>query len=154
MGRSRRLPLTKDEFDSIYAKVTRLTVEVLIRTEDGVLLTRRGIEPCLGQWHLPGGTVLFGESLVDAVRRVARDELDVEVAVGEQLGVIEYPNLLASGYPGWPLGLVFDTRIVAGVPARTEQSEHIAYFRTLPHDVMHDQAVFITGLGLATPART
>ncbi|MFI9812625.1 NUDIX hydrolase [Saccharothrix variisporea] len=152
MGITQRLPLSREEFDSIYAKVARLTVEVLVHTEDGVLLTRRGIEPCLGYWHLPGGTVLFGERLVDAVRRVARNELDVEVEVGGQLGVIEYPSLLASGYRGWPVGLVFAARIVAGVPARTEQSAQVGYFRTLPHDVIHDQAAFIARLGLAAPA--
>ncbi len=32
------------------------------------------------------------ESLVDAVRRVAWDELALEVEVGELLGYIEYPS--------------------------------------------------------------
>ena len=63
-------PLTPDEFRDIYSKVPRLTVEVVLRSPAGVLLTLRDIEPCRGLWHLPGGTVRYGEKLLDAVRRV------------------------------------------------------------------------------------
>ncbi|MFD0206391.1 MULTISPECIES: NUDIX hydrolase [Saccharothrix] len=152
MATARPHPLTRDEFDRIYGKVPRLTVEVLVRTDKGILLTRRGIEPCRGFWHIPGGTVLFGETLHDSVRRVARNELDVDVEVGDQLGVIHYPHLLAAGYRGWPVGLVFATRIAAGSPSLTEQSEQIGFFRTLPHDVIPDQAEFLLSAGLATAA--
>jgi ADP-ribose pyrophosphatase YjhB (NUDIX family) len=150
MANAQPHPLTKEEFDTIYGKVPRLTVEVLVTTDDGILLTRRGIEPSRGCWHIPGGTVHFGEELHDAVRRVARNELDVDVEVGDQLGVIHYPNLLASGYRGWPVGLVFTARIATGIPARTEQSEEIGFFRTLPDDVMPDQAKFLVSAGVAT----
>lgn len=151
MATTERFPLSRAEFDTIYGKVPRLTVEVFIKTEAGVLLTRRGIEPCRGQWHLPGGTVLFGETLSAAVRRVARNELDVDVEVGAQLGLIEYPTLLASGYRGWPVGVVFAAHIALGKPAHTEQTTQVGYFRTLPHDVIHDQALFITSIGAAEP---
>lgn len=152
MANTRPHPLTREEFDSIYAKVPRLTVEVLVTTDEGILLTRRGIEPCRGSWHIPGGTVFFGETLHDAVRRVAQNELDVDVEVGDQLGVIHYANLLAAGYRGWPVGLVFAARIVAGVPSHTEQSEQVGFFRALPRDVMPDQAEFLVSVGLVTPA--
>ena len=33
-------PLSKEEFDSIFAKVPRLTVEVVIKTDDGIVMTR------------------------------------------------------------------------------------------------------------------
>lgn len=72
-------PLTKEEFDSIYSKVPRLTVELVIKDGDKILLTKRSIEPCRGLWHLPGGTVYFGESLLDAVKRIAKKELSIDV---------------------------------------------------------------------------
>lgn len=144
--------LSRAEFDSIYSKVPRLTVEVLVRTAEGILLTRRAIEPCRGSWHIPGGTVLFGEPLREAVRRVARNELEVDVEVGDQLGVIQYPGLLAAGYRGWPVGLVYAARIAEGVPTRTAQSEQIGFFRSLPQDVIPDQAAFLTSLGAVAHA--
>ena len=83
-------PLSKDEFDRIFSNVPRMTVEVLVTSEGrGVLLALRDVDPCRGMWNLPGGTVRFGERLVEAVRRVAADELGIRVRVGPLLGYIE-----------------------------------------------------------------
>ena len=100
-----RLP--RDEFERIFSKVPRLTVEVLITSEErGVLLALRDVDPCRGMWNLPGGTVRFGERLVQAVRRVAADELGIAVRVGPLLGYIEYPSHYQNGLDS-PVGLVF-----------------------------------------------
>ena len=61
-------------------------------------------------WHLPGGTVRFGEPLVEAVARVARDELALTVEVGDLLGYIEYPSHYENGLD-CPVGLAFAARI-------------------------------------------
>jgi ADP-ribose pyrophosphatase YjhB (NUDIX family) len=87
--------------------VPRLCVEVVIVTEGrGLLLALRDIPPNVGAWHLPGGTVLFGERLVDALARVAADELGLEVRAGELLGYIEYPSHYENGLDS-PVGLAF-----------------------------------------------
>ena len=44
-----------------------------------VLLTRRKKPPFAGSWHLPGSFVLKGESLMDCVKRVAKEELGIKV---------------------------------------------------------------------------
>ncbi|MGZ6638641.1 MAG: NUDIX hydrolase [Solirubrobacteraceae bacterium] len=81
-----------DEFDGIFSKVPRVTVEVLISCGGrGVLLALRDVDPCRGMWNLPGGSARFGEPLVEAVRRVAADELGIRVRVGPLVGYIEYP---------------------------------------------------------------
>ena len=86
-------PLPRDEFERIFSRVPRLTVELVIASsERGVLLALRDFGPCAGLWHLPGGTVRFGEPVVEAVRRVAQDELGLTVSVGRLLGYIEYPS--------------------------------------------------------------
>jgi ADP-ribose pyrophosphatase YjhB (NUDIX family) len=93
-------PLPKDEFDRIYSKVPRLTVEVLITPEErGVLLALRDVDPCRGMWNLPGGTVRFGARLAEAVTRVAADELEIRVGVDPLLGYIEYPSHYENGLP-------------------------------------------------------
>ncbi len=129
-----RPPLPKQEFDSIYRRVPRLTVEVVITAaERGVLLLLRDIEPCRGMWHLPGGTVRFGEPLVEAVRRVAHDELGVEAIVGELLGYIEYPSHYENGLDS-PVGLAFATRITQAA----EPPPGCRWFTQLPAN-MHDE---------------
>ena len=142
MTRNSGNPLSKDEFDSIYSRVPRLTVEVILRLPAGLVLVKRDIEPCKGQWHLPGGTVRFGESLPDAVRRVAAYEIGVDVEVERLVGYIEYPKMHADGYAGWPVGIAFATRLVGGTLAGSDQGAEVACFRTLPDNMLAEQAIF------------
>ena len=129
-----------EEFNAIYGRVPRLNVEVLIRTPEGVVLTKRSIEPCLGQWHIPGGTVYFGDTLVETVKRVAMEELGVEVEVGQQLGYIEYLNMHAAGYKGWAIGIAFEATIIGGQLTGSYQGEELRCFKEVPKNVIADQA--------------
>jgi 8-oxo-dGTP diphosphatase len=139
MGRQprERHQLPKDEFDWIFSRVPRLTVEVVISSpQRGVLLSLRDIEPCKGMWHLPGGTVGFGEPLVDAVARVARDELGLDIDVGELLGYIEYPSHYENGLDS-PVGIAFAARL--SEPAEADRPPSgCEWFEALP-DNMHDE---------------
>jgi len=53
----------------------------IIFREDQVLLIKRGEEPSLGQWSIPGGVVQVGETLEEAVIREIREETHLEVEV-------------------------------------------------------------------------
>jgi ADP-ribose pyrophosphatase YjhB (NUDIX family) len=133
--------LPKAEFDAIFSRVPRLCVEVVIYTpERGVLLMLRDIPPNVGAWHIPGGTVMFGERLTDAVKRVARDELGLEVTVGELLGYVEYPSHYENGLDS-PVGIAFATMPAGG--AADEPPEGCAWFETLPAGLYGEQAEFL-----------
>jgi ADP-ribose pyrophosphatase YjhB (NUDIX family) len=54
-----------------------------------VLLIRRGKDPLLGRWTVPGGTVELGESLEEAVVREMGEETGLEVEPLEVLGVFD-----------------------------------------------------------------
>lgn len=45
------------------------------------VLIRRGTEPLLGQWSIPGGTIEIGETIEEAVRRELREETGLDVRV-------------------------------------------------------------------------
>jgi ADP-ribose pyrophosphatase YjhB (NUDIX family) len=140
-------PLPKADFDAIYARVPRLTVEVLLEMDAGLVLVRRDIEPCIGQWHIPGGTVYFGESPRDTVRRVAAVELGLEVTPGELVGYIEYPKMHADGYPGWPIGMAFTATRVSGELSGSDMGAEVACFRpepaSVPDDIIAEQGEFL-----------
>jgi ADP-ribose pyrophosphatase YjhB (NUDIX family) len=155
---SLRLPLPQDEFEAIFSRVPRLTVEVVIATPDtGVLLSLRDIPPCQGLWHIPGGTVRFGEPAAEAVRRVARDELGLEVEPRELLGYIEYPSHYNHGLDS-PVGLAFRAEVPGGPPDGASLPERCAWFRSLPpamheeqRDFLHTRLEFLSRPGVPEP---
>jgi ADP-ribose pyrophosphatase YjhB (NUDIX family) len=58
------------------------------RAPDGRLwLMRRGFQPQRGRWSMPGGFVDLGESVEDAARREAREELNLDIELSHLVGV-------------------------------------------------------------------
>jgi 8-oxo-dGTP diphosphatase len=53
------------------------------------LLIKRGSEPLLGEWSIPGGTLELGESLQEGVARELREETGLEVAVLDMIEVFD-----------------------------------------------------------------
>ena len=53
--------------------------------EERALLIRRGSEPLLGQWSIPGGSLELGETLVEGVARELLEETGVQVKVGAMI---------------------------------------------------------------------
>jgi 8-oxo-dGTP diphosphatase len=56
---------------------------------DRALLIRRGTEPLLGQWSIPGGTLELGESLQAGVARELLEETGLEVRVIDLIEVFD-----------------------------------------------------------------
>ena len=57
--------------------------------EGRTLLIKRGSEPLLGQWSIPGGTLELGESLQDGVAREMLEETGLEVRVLDMIEVFD-----------------------------------------------------------------
>ena len=53
------------------------------------LLIRRGTEPLLGHWSIPGGTLEIGESLQQGVARELLEETGLQVRVLDMIEVFE-----------------------------------------------------------------
>lgn len=136
-------PLPQAEFEAIFTRVPRLTVEVVIVSADGVLLSQRQSPPCQGLWHIPGGTVRFGELLTDAVRRVAAQELGLEVEAGKFLGYIEYPSHLQSSWD-WPVGMAFEALPAASSSWSFEPTPALRWFSRLPAEMHEEQRDFLS----------
>ncbi len=98
--------LSSEEFKEIYSKVPRLTVDLVISTPGGIVLTLRSLPTWNNQWHLPGGTVFYKETVERAVTRVAQEELGISVDIKKPLGYIEYPSEEQERGYGWSVGIV------------------------------------------------
>ncbi len=69
------------------------TIEVVaavIADGDRIFATQRGYGEFRGMWEFPGGKMEAGESREEALRREIREELDVEVGVGDFLCTVDY----------------------------------------------------------------
>ena len=66
-----------------------LGVGGLVFQDDQVLLIKRGREPGLGQWSIPGGMVDVGETVREAVQREVQEETGLFVEVLDLVEVFE-----------------------------------------------------------------
>jgi len=136
-------PFSLKEFNSIYSKVPRLTVEIIIPNDKGeIYLTKRAIEPCKGQWHLPGGTVRFGEALQDAVKRITDRELGVAVKQAKNVGYIEYPSHYLHGLDS-PVGIAFEVTRYSGEFVLNNEALSAGWFSKMPLPMHADQDEFL-----------
>jgi ADP-ribose pyrophosphatase YjhB (NUDIX family) len=132
------MPLS--EFKRIYRKVPRLCVDAAIVTKDGILLVKRDITPAKGMWHLPGGTVLIGESNTDALSRIAKSEVGLDVKADNFIGLIEYSPEYAYGQT---TGLVYTVKVLGGKARGSKAGKEVGYFKSIPENTLPDQAEFI-----------
>lgn len=135
-------PLSESEFWQIYRKVPRLCVEILLQRDGRTYLTLRDIEPCKGLWHLPGGTVRFGERLLEAVRRIARRELNIDVREAGLRGTIEYPSHFENGLDS-PVGIVFAVQSFEGTVTPNQEASRGDWFAELPANMHEEQRQFL-----------
>jgi 8-oxo-dGTP diphosphatase len=81
----------------------KVATAVVVETEGGVVLGRRGIEPGYGMWCLPGGFVNDDEDPARAAERECLEEIGAQVEVTALLGVhhiakSEAASLIAIAY--------------------------------------------------------
>ena len=99
-----------------------------------LLAARRTEPPALaGGWEFPGGKVDPGETFEQALHREVREELGVEVELGELV-----PGPLPGGR--WPLGESFSmtvwlARVTEGEPAPIEDHDQLRWLR---RDELHE----------------
>ena len=62
-----------------------------------IVLIRRGQEPRLGEWSIPGGRLEWGESVREAIIREVREETGLEVEIGGLIDVVDAVTRDASG---------------------------------------------------------
>ena len=83
-------------------------VAAVIMNEGKVFATQRGYGEFKDGWEFPGGKVEAGESPEEALRREIREELEVEVNVGDLIDTIEYD------YPAFHLSMKCYACTIAG----------------------------------------
>ena len=89
----------------------KLMVDVVIPSDKGVVLVRRGSEPYEGQWALPGGFVQVGETVKQAAVRETAEETGLAVEVSRLVGVYSEPGRDPRGHN---VSVAFLVRVLSG----------------------------------------
>ncbi len=62
---------------------------IIFDAQERVLLIQRGTPPAQGFWHVPGGKLEAGESLIEGIHREVKEETGLEVIIGPIMAVVE-----------------------------------------------------------------
>ena len=65
-------------------------VAAIIRDGDKIFATQRGYGDFKDEWEFPGGKIEEGETPQEALVREIKEELEIEIEVGELIDTIEY----------------------------------------------------------------
>ncbi|CAA9399593.1 MAG: Nudix hydrolase family protein [uncultured Rubrobacteraceae bacterium] len=99
----------------------KLMVDVVIPSEEGIVLIRRASDPFEGQWALPGGFVEVGQTVETVAAREAAEETGLAVELVRLTGVYSEPDRDPRGHN---VSVAFLARVVGGaLIAATDAAE-------------------------------
>jgi 8-oxo-dGTP diphosphatase len=102
---------------------------LIFNDEGKLLLSLRGKKAKneVGKWEIPGGALEFGETFEQGLKREIKEELDIEIEVGEMLHLCDH--IIPDEHQHW-VSPTFMCKIVSGTPTiqEPEKCERIDWF--------------------------
>lgn len=102
---------------------------VIVNDDGKILLAKRGkkAQNERGKWEFPGGTVEFGDTMKDTILREIKEELGMEIELGDKLPSIDH--LIPEEKQHWVTS-AYIARTKAGKPKikEPEKCEEIGWF--------------------------
>ncbi len=136
--------LSNEDFASIYSRVPRFNVDLIVCAQDGgIVLIQRAIEPHIGSWHIPGGTLYKGERIEEAALRIAKNETGFDVKFGKQLGFMEFPEEKRGDLLVHTISVVVEVEVVGGELKQDANARKIEIFTTLPTPGIPEHFAFL-----------
>ena len=116
------------------------TIEVVagvIKDGDRIFATQRGYGDQKGGWEFPGGKMELGETPEQALVRELKEELAVEVCVGEKICTVEYdyPKFHLTMHCFWATIVSGEIVLLEHEDARWLDRENLNSVNWLPADI-------------------
>ena len=109
----------------IYYENPTPVVAVIARDDEGkILLIKRKIEPCKGEWALPSGFMEIEESPIEAALRELTEETGLKGKSKKLIGV--YPN--NSEIHGYLVTIIYEVEILVGKLCAGDDAEEAVFF--------------------------
>jgi len=128
------------EWLKIFSKVPRICVDLIVKSDKGIILTKRDIHPYKGYWHTPGGGIIFGEKIKQTVERVAGEELNIKVKFEKIIGGMEFKVIKNYGHI---LSFVCLCTPITNNLSGSDQAKEIKYFKVAPKNTIKEQKEFL-----------
>lgn len=114
-----------------------LTVDVLIRRDDGYVFIKRKNEPYRGHWAIPGGLVEYGETVEQAAIREAKEETGLEVKLTRLVDVYSDPTRDPRGHY---ISIAYLAEAVSGELKAAADAEEAKVFKRKPERLAFDHS--------------
>ena len=122
---------SEKEYDNFRKYFVFPCVDLVIFEGKSILLTKRTRPPYKGYWHLPGSMIHKDETMLDTVKRSAKEELNLDVTIVRFLGVYEslneYRHDISNG---------FLVKVSGGNLKTDYQSSDSKFFSRLPRNLI------------------
>lgn len=141
-----------ETWKSIVESVPICSVDLLIlRESEKFLLGKRTNKPAKGKWFVPGGRIEKNEGFHEAVNRISKDEVGLEVEIERRLGF--YQHFYKETEVGAETGkhyvaLCYVVRPVSNNPISDDQNSELGWFRTPPADCHKYTMTYLEDCGL------
>jgi len=136
--------LPEEFYRKVIKSVPILCVDLVIENGKETLLIKRKIPPCKGYWCLIGGRVHYGERVLDAVRRQAKDELGLKIKIEKFIGVYDNPKRDPNKHA---VSLAYMVKPVGGKMRTGPESSEIKFFGKLPKRIGFDHRKILNDAG-------
>ena len=128
--------LTPRQFKSSFNLVPRLMIDILVLNKlDQFLLTRRGIEPEIGKWQIPGSFLLKNETIQECVARIGVEELGFTLSSND-CRLASFEEDLAQDPRGHVVHVIYKYRLLRDISLKPwGESAEMAFFSSIPTDM-------------------
>ena len=122
---------TEKDYNEFRKNFVFSCIDVIIIKNHSVLLTKRTQNPHKGSWHLPGNIIRKNETMRQAVKRAAKNELNLNVKIIKYVGV--YENLNSFRHD---VSHGFIVSPISGKIKTDFQSEELKFFKKIPKNTV------------------
>jgi ADP-ribose pyrophosphatase len=130
--------IVEKELSNIYPLVPRVGVGAIVINDGKVLLIRRGIEPSLGMWSIPGGTLKLGETLQQCAAREILEETGITIKVGACIYVFDFMERDGKGKIKFHYIVIdYEAKYISGVAKGADDAAEAVWFKPEDLDGLH-----------------
>jgi colanic acid biosynthesis protein WcaH len=118
-------------FKTVVDSVPLISIDILLRKDDKVLLGKRINKPAQGYFFSTGGRINKGEAINKAMTRIAKDELNIELkSTPEFIGVFEhfYHDSIYENVSTHYVNLAYEYEVEEALSLPTEQHNEYQWF--------------------------